>query len=195
MLLVPGCLTMNNPGSPAHLSPQVTTEMIPLSQNNLSINYSDVYVASGTNLTTNGSYVARIALADPRAEQLLSYGGKIEGIDSLTTPCRESYDCFVHPDLVIKYGNFEYRLKVDEDRGKVIRGYTFGMNNTRDLTDTGTDYYQVLMGDNYSIYNGSTLYMKYNNSSILYLKPISYNESVGPVVVPTLWHSWGVRVQ
>ena len=100
------------------------------------------------------------------------------------------YDCSVYPDVVIKYGNFEYRLKVNEERGKVIRGYTFGMNNTRDLTVTGPDYYQVQSGDNYSIYNGSTLYMIYNDSSILYVKPISYNEYIGPIMVPTLWHSW-----
>ncbi len=191
MLLIPGCLTMSKTGSPTQFSPQVTTETIPHSEDSLSFNYSDVYVASGTNLTTNGSYVARIALADPRAQQLLKYGGKIEGIDSLMTPCRpEFYDCSVYPDVVIKYGNFEYRLKVNEERGKVIRGYTFGMNNTRDLTATGPDYYQVQSGDNYSIYNGSTLYMIYNDSSILYVKPISYNESIGPIVVPTLWHSW-----
>ena len=70
-------------GSPTQFSPQVTTETIPHSEDSLSFNYSDVYVASGTNLTTNGSYVARIALADPRAQQLFRSGGKIEGIDKL----------------------------------------------------------------------------------------------------------------
>ena len=58
--------------------------------------------------------------------------------------------------FVIKYGNFEYRLKVDEDRGKVIRGYTFGINNTRDF-DATNDYYQVLISDNYSIYNRNNI--------------------------------------
>lgn len=92
-----------------------------------SIDYSSIHVLPSYNdtvsewLETNASFVARIALNDSRAQEIVNSGGKILGVIYFCHPSPLKYSgqgCA--PALIIKSGTSTYYFSVNESEKKVI---------------------------------------------------------------------------
>lgn len=92
-----------------------------------SIDYSSIHVLPSYNdtvwewLETNASFVAKIALNDSRAQEIVNSGGKILGVIYFCHPTPLKYSgqgCA--PALIIKAGTSTYYFSVNESEKKVI---------------------------------------------------------------------------
>jgi hypothetical protein len=104
---------------------------------NLDVNYSAIEVlppydeSESEWLKTDASNIARIALKDNRARQLIQEGGTIMGVTYSCHPTPENYDgpgCA--PALRIQSGNKIVDFLVDEEKGVVVETVTEIRQNT-----------------------------------------------------------------
>lgn len=171
-IIFTGCIT-NTPftNSTHPFPPTMTTNQSP--EQASSFNYSDIRLFSPDPIKTNVSYIAKIALNDEHAKELLMHGGIIDDRAGRFHSCpKGAVQCY-YPTLVIRYGVIPFYIEVDEDTGKIahvdaqVADYpdryskTLGLYRTRNSTDNTV-----------SVYNDTTLIMTYNDSSFVYLKEL-----------------------
>ena len=73
MLLIPGCLTMSKTGSPTQFSPQVTQKRYHILKTVYPLTIPMCILLQARISQQTDNMLPRIALADPRAQQLLKY--------------------------------------------------------------------------------------------------------------------------
>jgi|GEM_PF-407403 hypothetical protein len=87
------------------------------------IDVSEIPVATPELIQTNGSYITGIALGDERAQALIRHGGEPESIAVPFHSCpRNDPYCNRNPSLVIRYGEIQFAVTVDEAGGTVLGG-------------------------------------------------------------------------
>jgi hypothetical protein len=135
------------------------------------INYSDIRLFAPDPVKTNTSYIAKIALNDEHAKQLLAHGGIIDDTAGRLHSCpKGSSDCY-HPAVVIRYGVVPFTIEVDEDTGKIFRVFAGVPDYPNPYTATpGLYRIQNTTDNTVSVYNNTTLIMIYNATSFMYLR-------------------------
>ena len=172
ILFTSGCITNTPVANSTHpFTATITTNPSPEQESG--INYSEVRLFLTDPIKTNVSYIAKIALNDEHAKELLKHGGIIDERAGSFRSCPQgAVQCF-YPTLVIRYGVIPFYIEVDEDTGKVahvdaqVADYpdryskTLGLYRARNNTDNTVN-----------VFNDTTLIMTYNDTSFVYLKDL-----------------------
>jgi len=170
ILFTAGCLTSSPVGN---TSPTIAPQTPTSTPDDLgtTINYSDIRLFAPDPVKTNTSYIAKIALNDEHAKQLLAHGGIIDATAGRLHSCpKGSSDCY-HPAVVIRYGAVPFTIEVDEDTGKIFRVFAGVPDYPNPYTATpGLYRIQNTTDNTVSVYNNTTLIMIYNATSFVYLK-------------------------
>jgi len=132
------------------------------------LTYSEVPLFLVDPIETNISYIARIALQDKHAKELLRHGGIIDPSAGLMHSCPKLATRCYWPTLAIRYGKIPFSIEVDEVAGNIVRA---------DATvpdQPNPDKWRIRNKSTgvVSVYINTTLIMTYNASSFIYLKDL-----------------------
>ena len=127
LLFLSGC-TQQTPQAtpPTNASPSIWTYAPPTGSQSVDISAIPI-IDQGSDewRSINASNIARIALEDSRAQQLLHDGGKIVGLLFTSGPTPKSDPTpIVGPALRIDHGEVHVDFQVDESEGAVVRTIT-----------------------------------------------------------------------